>query len=194
MIPILVWFICVSIVCCAVIPWVICFGILWDLFKVPKTSSIMSLAARGNPPSNRQLTQWQWPLDKMAPGGRVGSARQNWSSSSTGTREASGGSVVSARRKTCCKGSRGSVTPSGKLGVRQAVTMQQHSCLALGAWRCVMPAKRSRRRFRLALWDVHQAVLVQWWCAGKGFYNALRDVHDAMLWLGAQLRVHLVLG
>jgi len=26
------------------------------------------------------------------------------------------------------------------------------------------------------------------------FYTALEDVHDAMLWLGAQLRVQLVLG
>jgi len=28
----------------------------------------------------------------------------------------------------------------------------------------------------------------------EDFYTALGDVHDAMLWLGAQLRVHLVLG
>jgi len=28
----------------------------------------------------------------------------------------------------------------------------------------------------------------------KVFYTALRDVHDAMLWLGAQLRVYLVFG
>jgi len=80
----------------------------------------------------------------------VGSARRNWSSSSIGTCEAPSGSVVSARRKTCCRGSGGSVAPGSRLGVRQAVTMQQHSCLALGAWRCVMSARRSRPRFRLA--------------------------------------------
>jgi len=28
----------------------------------------------------------------------------------------------------------------------------------------------------------------------EDFYTTLGDVHDTMLWLGAQLRVHLVLG
>jgi len=28
----------------------------------------------------------------------------------------------------------------------------------------------------------------------EDFYTALGDVHDVMLWLGAQLRVYLVLG
>ena len=28
----------------------------------------------------------------------------------------------------------------------------------------------------------------------EGFYTALGDVHNARLWLGAQLRVYLVLG
>jgi len=53
------------------------------------------------------------------------------------------------------------VVPGGRLGVRQAVTMQQHSCLALGAWWCVMPARRFGSRFRLAVCDTRQEVLVQ---------------------------------
>jgi len=43
---------------------------------VPKTSSITllvwRLAARDKPPGGRQLTQWQWSLDEMAPGGKGG--------------------------------------------------------------------------------------------------------------------------
>jgi len=58
------------------------------------------------------------------------------------------------------------------------------SLQAPGAWWCVMPARRSGARFRLAAWDARQADLVQGWCVRKVFYTALRDVHDTMLWLG----------
>jgi len=47
---------------------------------------------------------------------------------------------------------------------------------ARGAWRCVMPARRSGAKFRLAVCDARQAVLVQQWYARKAFYTALGDV------------------
>jgi len=66
--------------------------------------------------------------------------------------------------------------------------------MVLGAWRCEMPARRSGTKFHLATREARQAVLVQSWCVRKDFYTALGDVHEAMLWLGAQLRVYLVFG
>ena len=44
--------------------------------------------------------------------------------------------------------------------------------VARGAWRCVMPARRSGAKFRLAACDARQAVLVQCWCARRVFYTA----------------------
>jgi len=49
-----------------------------------------------------------------------------------------------------------------------------------------MPARQSGAKFCLAAWD---AMVRE-----ESFLHRLGDVHDAMLWLGAQLRVHLVLG
>jgi len=39
-----------------------------------------------------------------------------------------------------------------------------------------MPARRSGAKFRLAVCDARQAVLVQQWYARKAFYTALGDV------------------
>jgi len=47
--------------------------------------------------------------------------------------EVPSGSVSSARWKRCSGISRECVAPGGRLGVRQAVTMQQNSWMALGA-------------------------------------------------------------
>jgi len=54
-------------------------------------------------------------------------------------------------------------------------------------WRC---SEDTAGAWRLTVCDARQTI----WCARKVFYIALGDVHDAMLWLGAQLRVLLVLG
>jgi len=104
-----------------------------------------------------------------------------------------GGRTESARRWRCRDDSAG----VWRLGVRvprQAMTMQWWFCRrmapggtcpppggdgavmilrARGVWWRVMPARRSKPSVCLATWDARQAVLVQWWCARKGFYTAL---------------------
>jgi len=59
--------------------------------------------------------------------------------------------------------------PSGGSGTGRVL-------MAHDAWWCGMPARRSGTKFRLAMWDARQAVLVQWWCVRKVFYTALSDV------------------
>ena len=166
------------------------FEVHWGLFWVPKTSSIALLVWRLAAWVSRQVVESQTRgsshSTRRAPSGRDSSARQN------GEAEGLEGGWHLATRDGCAR--RWSTTrhlaagwsPPGGDGVVRIL-------LALGTWRCVMPARRFGPRFRLMAWDARQAVLVQWWCTRKGFYTTLGDVHDARLWLGAQLWVYLVL-
>jgi len=52
-----------------------------------------------------------------------------------------------------------------------------------------MPTKHSGTKFRLVTREVRQAILGAEMNRKEDFYIALDEGHDAMLWLGAQLRV-----
>jgi len=52
-----------------------------------------------------------------------------------------------------------------------------------------MPARQSGTKFRLAVREARQAVLGAEWAHEEVFYTPLDKCHDAMLWLGVQLRV-----
>jgi len=69
------------------------------------------------------------------------------------------------------------------------VTEQQGFYKALGAWQCEMPAKQSGTMFRLAHKRRTKQFSVQSWFEVEDFYMALDECPDAILWLGAQLRV-----
>jgi len=44
---------------------------------------------------------------------------------------------------------------------------RQEYYMALGAWRCEMPARRSGTKFRLVTREARQEVLVQCWCVRR---------------------------
>jgi len=88
----------------------------------------------------------------LAPGGREGSARR------TGTTEGLEGDWRLAARDGCARRWR-QVALGGRaepLGSDDAEVILQ----ARGAWRCVIPARRSGAKLRLAACDACQTVLV----------------------------------
>ena len=156
-------------------------GSLGDMFKCQETSSSALLAWRLAARASRQADWKQSVTMVTVPGGREGSARRN-------------GAAETLMVRWCLAVRVGAPGGGGEWrqatwwslpGGDDAVMMLQ----ARGAWRCVMLARRSEPSVCLATWDARRVILVQWWCARKGFYTTLGDVHDAMLWLGAQLRV-----
>ena len=64
---------------------------------------------------------------------------------------------------------------------RQVEAEWQKHWKALGAWRCEMPARRSRAKFRPTTWEVRQAVLGAELGREEDFYTALDEGHDVML-------------
>ena len=52
-----------------------------------------------------------------------------------------------------------------------------------------MSGRRSGTKFRLATQEVRQTVLGAEFDREEEFYTTLDEGHDAMLWLGVQLRV-----
>jgi len=61
--------------------------------------------------------------------------------------------------------------------------------MALGAWRHERYARQSGTKIRLATREARQAVLGAQSEREEDFYTTLDEVHDVMLWLGAQLQV-----
>jgi len=74
------------------------------------------------------------------------------------------------------------VTPGGRVGS------------AKRCWCGRRTVRRSGTKFRLATREARQAVLGAELVREEDFYTTLGEVHDAMLWLGAQLQEYLVLG
>jgi len=52
-----------------------------------------------------------------------------------------------------------------------------------------MPARRFGTKFHLAMREARQAILGAELAHDDGFYTTLDEGQDALLWLGAQLRV-----
>jgi len=160
---------------------VVWLGSLGDLFKCQETHSTALLVWRLAARASCQADGTQSATMVIVLGGREGSARRNGATKTLMVRWRLAARGRCARRwQWVALG--GMVGPPGG---DNAVMMLQ----ARGAWRCVMPARRSEPSVCLAMWDARQAVLVQWWCTRKSFYTTLSDVHDASLWLGVQLRV-----
>jgi len=146
---------------CVVNCYVVWLGSLGDLFKCQGTNNSALLVWRLAARASRQADGTQSATMVIAPGSREGSARRNGAAETLMVR------WRLAVRGRCARRWRW-VAPSGMVGPPSgddAVMMLQ----ARGAWRCVMPARQSEPSVCLATWDARQTVLVQWWCARKGF-------------------------
>jgi len=156
--------------CCVV--WLGSFG---DPFKCQETSSIALLVWRLATWTSRQpdgtQTNDSGQSASRSLGGGVGPARRNEVKGLEGGWCLATQDGCARRWRTArCLAVTDSEVPGDRL---ESARRWWWSEDFVGAW-------------RLAVCVARQAVLVQWWCARKGFYASLGDVHDVRLWLGAR--------